>query len=187
MMMSLEAPTYVARWPMLRLQAGSKCDVQLLSGDWVRLVTHFSRRTFLCAEVDECDACNVLPGRAYWYLPVLHLEAKRQAILELSCHASADLVQRCRFVGFAIRAGVQVALSRRSKKAPLGIEVMDQAEGAPLAKLHEWVSALMLVYKLPGLLPGESVEVYGARVKDRVLARAKVMADLHRASAKGRV
>lgn len=182
--MSLETPRYVARWPMFRVQVHSKCEVQLLSGDWVRLVTHFNGRTFLCPEVEECDACNVLPGRAYWYLPVLALGSKRQAILELSAHASADLEQRCRFVGSAVREGVQVELSRRTQKAPLGFEVIGQAEAPPKAILHEWLTALMLLYKLPEVRPGESVEDYGARLRDRVLARAKVQADEFRSKAR---
>lgn len=183
-MMSLETPRYVARWPVVRLQAGSKCRVQLLSGDWVRLVTHFSGRTFLCPEVEECDACNVLPGRAYWYLPCLHVDERRQALLEMSAHASSDLEQRCRFQGAALGAGVEVELSRRSKKAPLGIEVYGQAETPKVAIFHEWVSALMLLYKLPAVLPGESIDAYGDRVKDRVLARARVMADEYRSNAR---
>jgi hypothetical protein len=156
--------------------------VQLLSGDWVRLSTHFWRSTFLCPEVEECDVCDLLPARAYWYLPVLVVATQRPSILELSAHASADLEQRCRFVGSAPRPGVEVELSRRSKKAPLRCEYTGQAERPAVARLHEWVTPLMALYRLPAMTPAESLEEYGCRVRAKVIERAKLVAGQMRAA-----
>lgn len=186
-MFAQESPPAVARWPVVRVKEGGVIACTLLSGDFVRLVTHFWRSTFLCAEGDECAACALLPGRPYWYLPVLVSTTQRPSILELSSAASADLEQRCRFVGSAPRAGVQVELLRRSKKAPVRCEVVGQAESAPLVKTHEWVAPLMALYRLPPIAPGETLEAYGRRVESKVRERAKVAADRMRAGAAGRV
>lgn len=190
-MFDQESPQCVSRLTVLRVPSGSTMAIQLLSGDWLRLSTHFHGRTFLCAEGVECDACQVLPSRVYWYLPVLAIQAKRVHLLELSASASADLEQKCRFVGSAPRAGVQVEVARRTKKSPLRFECIGQAEKAPLAQLHEWVSPLMALYRLPPLVVGETLEVYGRRVASRVVDRAKVAADAYRSAAaawrKGRV
>jgi len=175
-MITQERPTKIARWPVVRVQAGERVEVQFLSSDFVRLVTHFHRTTFLCPEVEECDACSLLPGRAYWYLPVQHVQYKGYGLLELSAHACSDLEQKCRFAGAALRPGVQVELSRRSQKKPLGIEFNGQAPNPPLARLEEWVSPLMALYGLPPIRPGESLDAYGDRVKPAAIARANLRA-----------
>lgn len=173
-MFDSECPSVVVRWPLVRVLEGRQTEVQLLSGDWVRLVTHFYGRTFLCPEVDECVACQLLPSRAYWYLPVLSLATKRPSILELSAHASADLEQRCRFAGWPVAPGVQVELSRRSKKAPLRMELVGRVETPPVAVACEWCTALMALFCLPALVPGETLAQYGDRVKLVVLRRAEL-------------
>jgi hypothetical protein len=182
-MITQERPTTIARWPICRVIVGHSTTVQLLSSDFVRLVTHFHRTTFLCPEVEECDACKLLPGRAYWYLPVVVLPYSKHAILELSAHACSDLEQKCRFAGSALRPGVQVELSRRSAKKPIRIEFNCQAENPPAARLEEWVSPLMAIYGLPALKPGECLESYGARVKENALARANLRAAAYKLAA----
>lgn len=186
-MLSLERPSCLPRWPVVRVKEGRETKVQLLSGDWVRLVTHFFRRTFLCPEVAECVSCELLPQRAYWYLPCFCLGSQRPSILELSAHASADLEQRCRFAGWPVFAGVQVELARRSKKAPLRMELIGRVDVPPVAKLSEWASALMALYCLPAFVPGETLDVYGARVKTVVVRRSALMAQQVEAVASGGV
>lgn len=186
-MLSLEKPSCLPRWPVVRVKEGRETQVQLLSGDWVRLVTHFFRRTFLCSGGEECGACQLLPQRAYWYLPCLCLATQRPSILELSAHASADLEQRCRFSGWPVVAGVQVELSRRSKKAPLRMEILARVGTPPVAVVWEWCSALMALYCLPAFVPGETLDAYGARVRTIVNSRAALMASVVEASANGGV
>lgn len=185
-MITQERPTEVARWPVVRVEVGHDVSVQLLSSDFVRLSTHFWRSTFLCPEVEECDACKLLPSRPYWYLPVFVQPSKRSAILELSAHACSDLEQKCRFVGSALRPGVQVELSRRSKKKPVRIEIIGQAPSPPLAKLEQWLSPLMALFKMPPVMPAETLEQYGARCKGYAVERNKLLAAQMKAAANGR-
>lgn len=175
-MISVEAPTRVARWPLVRVRVGEVITCQLLCGQFVRLVTHFHKTTFLCPEVEECDACELLPGRPYWYLPVQDCIYKRHGLLELSAHACSDLEQKVRFSGFALRPGIQVELSRRSAKKPVGIEILGSSETCPSTRPEEWVSALMAVYGLPALHPGETIDGYGERVKTTAVVRANLRA-----------
>lgn len=185
-MLTQEGPTVMVRWPVVRVKEGRETQVQLLSGDWVRLVTHFFRRTFLCSEGAGCVACELLPQRAYWYLPVVSLQTQRPSILEMSARASGDLEQRCRFAGYRVGPGVQVELARRSKKAPLRMELIGQATCPSVARLDEWVSCLMALYCLPALKPGETLDAYGERSKQTVERRAALMRmDMESAAARG--
>ena len=181
-MFTQEAPTSATRWPVVRILPGHSVEVQLLAGDWVKLTTHFNKVTFLCPEVAECDACSLLPSRPYWYLPCVHTSTRRVGILELSATASSHLEQGAKFAGWGVRAGVQIRLERKSAKKPLRVEVVGQAETPPVAKVHEWVSPLMALYKLPVLNVGESFSAYGDRVMPMVLQRANHQAAQMRAS-----
>lgn len=173
-----------ARWPVVRVKVGHDIGLQLLSSDFVRLCTHFWRSTFLCPEVEECDACKLLPSRPYWYLPVSSLSTKQSAILELSAHACSDLEQKCRFAGFALRPGVQVELSRRSAKKPVRIEILGQAENPPVAKLAEWVTPLMAIFKMPPMMAHETLESYGARCESYAVARNRIIGEQLKAAAR---
>lgn len=186
-MITQEPPTASARWPLVRVHEGHTIQLQLLSSEWVRLVTHFYRSTFLCPEVEECAACVLLPPRPYWYLPVFSPRSSRSALVELSASASADLEQKVRFAGFAVRPGVKVELSRKTKKAAIRVEVLGQAETPPVARLHEWVTPLMAIFGLPAIRPGESLQDFGVRVKHVAIERAKVRADAIRGADRGRL
>jgi len=179
-MLSTEAPSAARRLRIMRVPADTKAVVSLVSSDWVRLVTHFGgvqkSRTFLCPEVPECDACTYLSSRPYWYLPCRSNSTGQMFLLELSSHASAELEQRCRFVGSTVRPGIEVEMSRRSKRAPLRIEVVGQAASSECSPLHEWVSPLMAIFGFGALRPGETLDQYGARIGGLVLQRANLVA-----------
>lgn len=185
--MNLEAPSKQAVWSVVRVVAGHDVRVTLLSGDWLRLTTHFFFGTLLCAEGEDCPACALLPGRSYWYLPCIVAGSGRLGILELSSTTSADLEQRSKFSGVGLRAGVEVRISRRSKKAPCRCEVVGSNEAAPSAQLHEWASGLFRIFGFGPLHPEETIEAYGARIREVVRRRAQVVADRVVASASGRV
>lgn len=187
MSMNLEAPSKRAVWSIVRVAAGHDVRVTLLSADWLRLTTHFFCGTFLCAEGDDCPACALLPGRSYWYLPCIVAGTGGLGILELSATTSADLEQRSKFGGVGLRAGVEVRISRRSRKAPCRCEVVGAYEAMALARLHEWASGLFRIYGFGPLQPDETIEAYGDRIREVVRRRAQVVADRVVASASGRV
>lgn len=171
-----ESPSRLSRWALLRVPVGAGLVVELLSGDWIRLPTHFSGRTFLCTNSSECPLCEILPARSFWYLPVGRVPGMRPALLELSSHASADLEQVCKLAFGTMGPGARVELSRSSKRKPVRSEAIESVLGACRVNLQTWGSALMAIYGLPQFGALETLEAYGERVRGRVFERAEVVA-----------
>jgi hypothetical protein len=171
-----EKPSVVGRWPLLRVRPGHQFEFELLSGEWVRLCTHFCTKTFLCAEDDRCEACSVLPARNYWYLPGLAGPEKRPSLIELSASASADLEQRAKFSFGSIGAGLTVVCSRKGPRSPVLCEPLRFAARATPLPFQTWVTYLMAIYNLPAVRPIDSLESYSVRVLPMVLERANLMA-----------
>lgn len=174
--MNCESPKKQTRWPLVRVQVGHDVQVELLSGDWLRLATHYAGRTFLCTESESCPLCPLCPSRFYWYLPVLVFPMRRPGLCEFSACTSSDLEQRAKMLHGSLGAGLQVRLARKSAKKPVYVEVTSFVAGAPRVEFFEWASALMAVYGLPALLPDEGIGAYGARVEAFIEQRAEVAA-----------
>lgn len=184
--MQAESPTLSARWPVLRVAPGHDVEVTLLSGDWVRLTTHYFRRTVLCSESAACPLCQLLPSRPYWYLPVSVAPRKTFCLLELSPSASSQLEQTAKFEHGKITAGLSFRLWRKAKKKPIACECLGVSGGSVLVSVHEWVSPLMAIFGLPILRPGEKIVEYGARVANTVDQRNELVAANMRAAAERR-
>lgn len=182
--MDSEAPSKLSRWALLRVPVGAGLVVELFSGDWIRLSTHFSGRTFLCSNGPECPLCEILPSRSFWYLPVGRVPGMRPAILELSSHASSDLEQVAKLAFGSMGPGARIELSRRGARAPVRSEAVESVLGACRVNLQTWGSALMAIYGLPQFGALESLEAYGERVRGRVFERAEVVAARLRAGAR---
>ena len=185
--MDQEPPTRAVRWPVVRVIPQHDVAVVLLSGDWFRVVTHFSGRTVLCAELDRCPLCSLLPSRPYWYLPCLVLPRRYCGLLELSATTSADLEQRAKMLHGGVGAGLTVRLSRRSTKRPIYCEILEDGKLARSLALYEWVSAVMAVYGFSAMREGESVASYGERIRPSVIERGGVVASRLAAAGSGRV
>lgn len=174
--MELETPTKAIRWPVVRVQPQHDVAVVLLSGDWLRLVTHYVGRTVLCPDSASCTLCSLLPSRPYWYLPCLILPRRNRGLLELSATTSADLEQRARMLHGRVGSGLTVRLSRRSAKRPIYCEIVEDVSVVCSLELYEWVSAVMAVYGFPAMRRTEELAAYSARIQPSVIERAKVEA-----------
>lgn len=184
-MLTQEAPTRLIRMSVVKLKRASEVQCCLLSGRFVRLVSHFFERTFLCPETEECEACQVLPGRPYYYLPCWGAQSGLRGLLELSSASSMDLEQACKFAGLELSAGVQLLIRRTSERRPPKIEVLGFRQEVPEMPLSEWVTAVMAIYGHPMMRVDESLEGYAARVHSAVVARANLGAECLRAAKKG--
>ena len=174
-MFATDGPACVARWPLVRVVPGQTTVVELLSAEWIRLVTHYHRATTLCLETEKCPLCFYLPARVYWYLPV-HLQASgTMGLLECSNTACSTLETRLRFLDLKLEAGLILECSRQGKKSPVRLEPVGPSGRLRSAPLELWGSALFAVYRLPPIAPRERLEDYGDRVADRVAARAEVI------------
>lgn len=182
--MQVESPSKCVRWQLLRVRPGNDVLVELLSGEWLLLVTHFAGRSILCAEVAECELCDLLPGRAFWYLPALVLPQRRPCILELSAQASTDLEQVAKFSAGSVGAGIRLTLSRRGPKSPIRSAFEDFVASPTRTNVDEWGSLLMAVFGFAPLRPLENLDAYGERIRPQVLARAAAAAARVRAGQK---
>lgn len=181
--MNCESPSFVSRWPVLRVAPGHDCEVRLLSSDWVRLSTHYYGRTVLCSESDACPLCSLLPSRPYWYLPVAVAPRSTSCLLELSPSASSQLEQAAKFEHGSVKAGLMFRLFRKAKKKPIACECLGLSKGSVHVSVAIWVSPLMAIFGLPCLNEGETVEMYGRRVLTMVDERNQLVAARVRSAA----
>lgn len=184
--MDHESPSKSARWPLLRVSPGHDCVVELLSGHWIRLVTHYASRTVLCPEDYRCELCDILPARPFWYLPAFVEPTRRPCLLELSASTSADLEQVAKFCGGEVDAGLRLRLSRRTSKSPIRCEALEPPESVQRSPVQQWGTCLMAIFGFPAFGVGETVDRYGDRVREIALQRAAVAAGRLRAGVKGR-
>ena len=176
MMLTQESPTHSRTLSILRVAAGSVVQVQLLSSDFVRLSTHFHGATVLCAESVECELCDLLPSRPYWYLPARVVATGRSALLEMSAHTASDLEQVARFATGRLQVGQVFDMRRRSKRAPVRCEYCRDDELRFEPSLSDWVSPLMKIFRLPELRADETLDQYGERTRNAVLQRSGILA-----------
>lgn len=174
--MNCERPSPSPRWELLRVQPRHDVVVELLSGDWVRLSTHYHRKTFLCSESPQCDCCDLLPVRPYWYLPGLLHPTRRATLIEFSSAASSDLEQHAKLLSGRIGPGLVVRLTRRTPKSPVKSEVVSDSSVNTTLRFHQWVSALMAIYLMPPIREDEEIEAYGRRIASVVDQRSAVIA-----------
>lgn len=176
MMLGNEGPKREVRWPVLRVEAGTRSEVVLLSARWLHLQTHFHKRTQLCLGDEGCPVCAFLPSRGYYYLPAAFCSTRRPVLLELSPLASADLEQNARLTEQGMRSGLVVAFTRRSARAPLRSEVLEQGPVRGTLADWEWYSAVMGIYGFGAMRPDESVEDYRERLRPSAVSRAERLA-----------
>lgn len=175
--MNCERPRREIRWPIVRVQAGHESTIELLSGEWLRLATHYAGRTLLCTESESCELCSLCPSRFYWYLPCVYLPGRTPAICEFSASTSSMLEQNAEMLHGSVGAGLKVRLARKAAKKPVYVEVVGYQKTTPNLSFQEWASALMAVYGLPVLRPEESIAEYGVRVESFILQRAELAAN----------
>lgn len=182
--MDVESPSKCTRWPILRCRPGHDYVVELLSSEWLRLTTHFAGRTILCSQSGGCELCDILPARAFWYLPAFLEPQRRAVLLELSSSAAADLEQSAKFESGTVREGLRFRLHRRTAKAALRAEALSASESPRRSELAEWASLVMVIYGLPAIRPDERLEEYGQRVRPTLDSRAAMIAARLRAGQK---
>lgn len=174
--MERESPSRSVRWPILRVVPGHSTCVELLSGEWVRLATHYVGRTVLCAGGEDCGLCAIAGSRAFWYLPAVTSVGRRPCLLELSSVASSDLEQVAKFACAGVRAGCQFELSRKGAKSAIRSEFVGVAKGAKTVAIELWGTVLMAIFNLPCFRSEETLERYGERVRSMILSRSSMEA-----------
>lgn len=174
-MIASNDPKRPIRWPILRIQPGHQTELRLLAVSWVSLGTHYHGRTRLCIGREVCPVCQYLPARDYWYLPIS--VGGRPMLLELSSYSSTDLATVCNLHFGRFRAGQTVVATRRGHKSPIKFEPLTDGPIHDEPKPEQWVSAVMAIYGLPPMIPGETINAYRDRLLPMATDRAHVLAN----------
>src|SRR6266566_2548109 len=108
------------RWPVVRLVAGSRTEVTLLSTRFFCLTTHWYKCTLPCPG-DDCRLCEILPARGLFYAACSC--NSRVSILELAAQSASLFEQHAKLLHGGMRVGLVFLLSRRGAKSPVASEV----------------------------------------------------------------
>lgn len=178
-MFSADQTSGGARWPLVRVSVGGETQVVLLSHSFLPLTVHWVGRSVPCPG-GACSLCSWLPGRGLFYTPVMCLN--RLSILELAALSQSHFEQHCKLLHGGVRPGLVVRLTRRTAKAPIYSEVMDERSGVREVPVLELAARVMALYQLPGPNVGEDLVSYSARIA--VIATRRSEAEAKRLVAK---
>lgn len=172
------------RWPVVRLVAGSRTEVILLSQSFFALTTHWVGHTVLCS-VDACVLCETLPARGLFYVAVLC--AGRCSILELGAQSASHFEQHAKLLHGGLRPGLVVELARRGAKTPVHSEVVGCRPDTNAVTPLDLCTRVMAIYKFPPPQPNESMEAYEKRCQVAAQRRNEQIERRLRHSTTGRV
>lgn len=163
------------RWPVVRLGAGSRTEVVLLSTRFFALTTHWNKCTVPCCG-DGCRLCELLPARGLFYLAVGC--NSQLSILELGSQSSSFFEQHARFMGGGMIVGQVFELQRRTAKSPVRAEFLRVQDSCREVPQLDLATRVMALYKFPCPNPGEDVAAYELRCRSVAKVRTDRAADL---------
>lgn len=169
------------RWPVVRLVAGSRSQVVLLSEHFFAITTHWNKCTVPCAG-ELCELCELLPARGLFYAAVVC--NSRVSILELGSQSASHFEQHCKLLSGGMRPGHVVDLSRRSAKSPVYSEVLSTKERVQAVTMLELAAHVMALYKFPCPNPDDDLETYERRCSQLAQVRNRRFAELVKAPKK---
>lgn len=161
------------RWPVVRLRAGSKSEVVLLSRSFFCVTTHWDRCTVLCS-VDGCPLCDLLPSRGLFYVAAMC--AGRVSLVELGALSASNLEQHCKLLHAGMNPGQVLELSRRTSKSPVYSECVRVQAGASEISTIDLATHVLALYKFPPPNPGELIEGYEVRIRQACRRRNELAA-----------
>lgn len=164
-----------SRWPVLRLVAGSKTEVVLLSTRFFCITTHWNKCTVPCCG-DDCRLCEVLPARGLFYVAVMC--SSRVSILELASQSASHFELHAKLLHGGLRAGLVVQLERRGAKSPVRSEGVRFQENCSEVSQLELAQRVMALYKFPCPNCGEDLATYEIRCRGIARVRCNRAAEL---------
>lgn len=173
-----------SRWPLVRLGAGSECEVILCSAKFLPLTVHWVGRSTPCCG-DGCSLCSFLPARGLFYSAVLCMS--RVSILELGSMSASHLEQHVKLLHGGMKAGLVLRLVRRTSKAPIFSECVNFRSGTREVSMLELAGRVCALYQLPGPNPDEDLTAYQERLRGLAFRRCQVEAERLKKSHPGRV
>lgn len=163
------------RWYVVRMGAGSRTEVVLLSRKFFALTTHWNSCTVPCCG-DECRLCDTLPARGLFYVAVVC--NSRVMLLELGAQSSSHFEQHAKMLHGGMKPGLVFSLSRTGPKSPIRSEVIRFQEDAKEVDQIVLAARTMALYKFPCPNPDEEIESYEKRCRKVAKVRCDRAADL---------
>lgn len=156
--------------PLLRVQAGTTCDLVSLSTRLAWFDTHYLGRQVICPG-QACPYCLGEGGRAHGYLvgQVPHGQFRQPVLLEVSSQSWTRFEDLLQLEGGRFAAGLVLGISRKRKNSPLVLEpigsmALDEAVSLPENRVLEAVAVL---FQLPVPGPDEDWASWGSRVESQ--------------------
>lgn len=156
------------RWPVVRLVAGSRTEVVLLSEKFFSITTHWNKLTFPCCG-DDCPVCELMPARGLFYVAVGC--NRTVSILELAAQSSSHFEQHAKLLGGGMNVGGVFELSRRTAKAPVRGEYSRHQDKCTPVDHLELAKRVMSLYKFPPPNPGD--DIYKYEIRCRAIAKLR--------------
>lgn len=158
--------------PILRTRVGTRTEVQVVVEPVVFIPTHWLGRRRVVCSGDGCRACLADEARTYVYAIVDHLAIGKFYLLEVteaSWLATRILVSRSS--NSSLLMGDVLSLSRKHKRSPARVEVVDHKPVREISPELTTLRAVAALYRLP--VPGvtESATRYGTRCRTQVEAK----------------
>lgn len=165
----------VNRWPLVKLRAGSRTEVTLLSRAFFCLTTHWVGHTMPCCG-DYCRLCEYVPARGLFSVAVTC--QSRLSIVELGSQSASMFEQHAKLLHGGMKPGLVFLLSRKSAKHPVSSEVLRYQEGCDEVFPLDLATHVMCVYKFPPSNPGDDLAAYEIRLRQIAKVRCDRAADL---------
>lgn len=160
------------RWPLVRFGANSRTRCILLSSKFFAVTTHWVPEgkgyTVLCPGVG-CELCELLAARGLFYVAVSC--EQRVSLLELGAQSAAHLEQHLKLLHGGMICGHVLELRRSGKRQPVVGECVETVSGVGGVTYEELLRHVMVIYKMPGLNPAETLKDYEERISRTVRIR----------------
>jgi len=168
------------RWPVVKLGAGCRTEIILLSRKFFALTTHWDGHTIPCPG-DNCPLCEIAAARGLFFVACMC--NSRVSILELGAMSSSHFEQHAKFAAGGMIPGSVFTLSRSGAKKPVRAEFEKQLQNHAEVETFELAQKVMALFKYPCANPSETLEQYEERIRRIAGLRTEQIARrLHKAA-----
>lgn len=178
---SVPTSTSTGALPVLRIRAGDKVGLRIISIDLPWVQTHFVDRQYLCPG-EGCPLCFSRAVREHGYLIVqtTTYREKRVYLLEVTPSTYEHMRSLALLEGEMRLLGLEVEASRRRANSPLRLEYVGHSSLPKdcLVSRLKILTALAVLYQLPSPYEGEGDFAWAARVRPATMKQAEFAAKL---------
>ena len=168
-----------ARWPLVRVTAGTDRLVVVRSVKPLWLSAHWAGRLVVCAG-ELCPLCQLTPVRQRAFFAAS--ERGRLKILELPVRSALDLEQSAKLLSDGRLLGSTFMLRRRHKKSEIRSEYQSVDDSVAEVPMHTLANVVFPLFGLPHLQRGQTLPEYEEMHANLVRERAELHAARMRAA-----